>query len=130
MDVKETILIVTCFYTLLAVWHQYDDTIFSPPGKFQSFRNTIPIEYVKSMDTVKGRSIATSAMLDEINFTNWEVVEAVNDIAYCMTETLVEKGGDYERNVPSSYNFYTVSQSFKRCSCHIDQVTLLTRYVI
>ncbi|KAJ7355102.1 hypothetical protein OS493_027891 [Desmophyllum pertusum] len=95
-----------------AVWHQYDDTIFSPPGKFQSFRNTIPIECVKSMGTVKGRSIATFAMLGEVNFTNWEAVEAVNDIAYCMKQTMVEKGGEYKNNVPSSYNFYTILKEF------------------
>jgi len=41
--------------------------------------------------------------------TPWEAVEAVNDIAYCMTETLVEEGWHFTRNIPLSYDFSRVS---------------------
>ena len=89
----------------------------------ESWRNKIvPFEFLKSMDSLEGRNIATWAMLprwegftvDETNtsMTAWEAVEVVNDIACCMTQTLVEESGFYSRNVPSSYNFGTVS-------CHL-----------
>ena len=107
----------TCSIPSLATWHQYDDTIFSPPGWLQSLRNKMP--FLKSMDPADGRNIATCAMLprwegfttDEArtNMTPWEAVEAVNDIAYCMTETLVEEGGHFTRNIPLSYDFSRVS---------------------
>ena len=101
----------------LAIWHQYDDTIFSPPGWFQSLRNKMP--FLKSMDPVDGRNIATWAMLprwegfttDEAktSMTAWEAVEVVNDVAYCMTQTLIEEGGHFTKNVPFSYDFSRVS---------------------
>ena len=107
----------TCSIPSLATWHQYDDTIFSPPGWLQSLRNKMP--FLKSMDPADGRNIATCAMLprwegfttDEArtNMTPWEAVEAVNDIAYCMTETLVEEGWHFTRNIPLSYDFSRVS---------------------
>jgi len=75
--------------------------------------------FLKSMDPADGRNIATCAMLprwegfttDEArtNMTPWEAVEAVNDIAYCMTETLVEEGWHFTRNIPLSYDFSRVS---------------------
>jgi len=40
--------------------------------------------------------------------TAWEAVKIVNDIAYCMTQTQVEEGRAYLKNVPASYNFSTV----------------------
>lgn len=102
---------------LSAVWHQYDDTIFSPPGWVQSIRNRMP--FLKSMDPVDGRCIATRAMLphwegfttDEVKttMTAWEAVQVVSDVAYCMTQTLVEENGHLTGNVPSSYNFKRVS---------------------
>lgn len=71
------------------------------------------------MDPVDGRNIATLAMLprwegfttDEAktSMTAWEAVEVVNDIAYCMTQTLVEEGGRFTRNVPYLYDFSRVS---------------------
>ena len=75
--------------------------------------------FLKSMDPVDGRNIATLAMLprwegfttDEAktSMTAWEAVEVVNDIAYCMTQTLVEEGGRFTRNVPYLYDFSRVS---------------------
>jgi len=41
--------------------------------------------------------------------TAWEAVEVVNDIAYCMTQTLVEEGGHFTPNVPFSYDLSRVS---------------------
>jgi len=71
------------------------------------------------MDPVEGRVIATCAMLPhwggfttdetETSMTAWEAVEVVKDIAYCMTQTLVEEGGNFLRNVPLSYDFSRVS---------------------
>lgn len=70
------------------------------------------------MDAVEGRNIATWALLprwegftvDEMDtsMTAWEAVKIVNDIAYCMTQTQVEEGRAYLKNVPASYNFSTV----------------------
>ena len=75
--------------------------------------------FLKSMDPVDGRNIATWAMLprwegfttDEVNtsMTAWEAVEVVNDVAYCMTQTLVEEDGVVTRNVPFLYDFTRVS---------------------
>ena len=75
--------------------------------------------FLKSMDPVDGRNIATWAMLprwegfttDEVttSMTAWEAVEVVNDVAYCMTKTLAEENGYFSRNVPLSYNFSRVS---------------------
>ena len=75
--------------------------------------------FLKSMDPVDGRKIATFAMLprwegfttDETkkSMTAWEAIEAVNDIAYCMTQTLVEEDGHFTRNVPHLYDFSRVS---------------------
>ncbi|XP_078381354.1 E3 ubiquitin-protein ligase rnf213-alpha-like isoform X3 [Oculina patagonica] len=103
-----------------AVWHQYDDTIFSPPSWFQSIRNKMP--FLKSMDAVDGRNIATWAMLprwegfttDEArtSMTAWEAVEVVSDIAYCMTQTQVEEDGRFTENVPYLYNFSRVLKDF------------------
>ncbi|KAL9988278.1 hypothetical protein ACROYT_G002709 [Oculina patagonica] len=103
-----------------AVWHQYDDTIFSQPNWFQRFRNIMPV--LKSMDPVEGRNIATWAMLprwegfavDEMNtsMTAWEAVKFVNDIAYCMTQTQMEEHGVHKKNVPLSYNFSTILKDF------------------
>lgn len=71
------------------------------------------------MDPVDGRKVATFAMLPrwegftteeaKTSMTAWEAVEVVNDIAYCMTKTLVEEDGNFARNVPSSYDFSRVS---------------------
>lgn len=119
IQTKERVACFLSYYVFhfLAVWHQYDDAIFSSPSWFQRFRNIMPV--LKSMDPVEGRNIATWAMLpqwegfavDEMNtsMTAWEAVGIVNDIAYCMTQTQVEKGGVYRWNVPLSYNFNTVS---------------------
>ena len=104
------------FILFLEVWHQYDDTIFSPPNWLQNIRNRIPI--LKSMDPVEGRNIATWAMLPrwegftvdkmDTSMTAWEAVKIVSDIAYCMTETRAQEGRQNWRNVPEGYNFSTV----------------------
>lgn len=71
------------------------------------------------MDPVEGRNIATWAMLprwrgffnetEDTNISAWDAVMAISDLAYCMTQTLVEEGGTKARNVPSSYDFTRVS---------------------
>ena len=99
-----------------AVWHQYDDTIFCPPGWIQSIRNLVP--FLRSTGPLEGRIIATKAMLPrwegfnehevDTNMTAWEAVGVVNDLAYCMTQSKVEDYGIYTGNVPSGYNFRRV----------------------
>lgn len=98
------------------VWHQYDDGIFSPPNVAQKFRNMMPVW--KSMDPLEGRKIATLAMLPawegftvgqkDTTMTAWEAITAVEDLAYCMTETRVEEHSILKRNVPPLYVFNRV----------------------
>ena len=77
------------------------------------------VKYLKSMDPVEGRNIATKAMLPlwkgftdgnaSTSMTAWEAVTAVEDLAYCMTQTEVsEENGQNRRNVPTSYSFNEV----------------------
>ena len=108
-----------CFFNYLAVWNQYDDTIFSPPSWLQSARNKMPL-LKKSMDPAKGRKIATRAMLPDwegftmeggnTSLSAWEAIESVNDLAFCMTQAQVVKNNRVYKNVPSSYDFSKVKQ--------------------
>ena len=108
-----------CFFYYLAVWNQYDDTIFSPPSRLQSARNKMPL-LKKSMDPAKGRNIATRAMLPDwegftmeggnTSLSAWEAIQSVNDLAFCMTQAHVEGNNRVCRNVPSSYDFSKVTQ--------------------
>ena len=108
-----------CFFYYLAVWNQYDDTIFSPPSWLQSARNKMPL-LKKSMDPAKGRNIATRAMLPDwegftmeggnTSLSAWEAIQSVNDLAFCMTQAHVEGNNRVCRNVPSSYDFSKVTQ--------------------
>ena len=102
----------------LAVWHQYDDAVFPPASWFQYIRNKMPI--LKSMDPIEGRNIATWAMLprwrgfvnetEDTNMSAWDAVLAIRDLAYCMTQTLMEEGGRVYENVPAYYSFTKVSE--------------------
>lgn len=104
------------FISPTAVWHQYDDTIFCPPGWIQSIRKYVP--FLKSTGPLEGRNIATEAMLPrwegfnehevETTMTAWKAIEVVKDLAYCMTHTKVEESGFLTGNVPSGYNFKRV----------------------
>ena len=106
-----------CYY--LAVWNQYDDTIFSPPNWLQSARNKMP-SFLKSMDAAEGRKIATRAMLPDwegftvkggnTSLAAWQAIESVNDLAFCMTQAHVEEKGRLSKNVPYSFDFSKVSQ--------------------
>ena len=120
-------LLLFCFFFFyyLAVWNQYDDTIFSPPSWLQSARNKMPF-LKKSMDLAEGRKIATRAMFpDWKGFTlkggktslsaweglsPWEAIETVNDLAFCMTQAHVEEKNRAYNNVPPSYDFSKVRQ--------------------
>ena len=105
------------YFYYIAVWHQYDDAVFPSPSLYQSFRNKMP--FLKSMDPVEGRNLATWAMLprwrgfvnetEDTNMSAWKAVLAVSDLAYCMTRTLMEEGGRVSQNVPTSYDFNRVS---------------------
>ena len=100
----------------LAIWHQFDDTIFIQANWLQSLRNKVP--FLKSMDDTEGRNIATWAMLPlwegftasaaSGNMSAWEAIETVKDLAFCMTQTLAEEGGHHTKNVPLSYDFTKV----------------------
>ena len=106
-----------CYY--LAVWNQYDDTIFSPPNWLQSARNKMP-SFLKSMDAAEGRKIATRAMLPDwegftvkggnTSLSAWEAIETINDLAFCMTQAHVEENSRLSKNVPYSFDFTKVSQ--------------------
>ena len=113
------LLLFCLFFYYLAVWNQYDDTIFSPPSWLQSARNKMPL-LKKSMDPAKGRKIATRAMLPDwegftmeggnTSLSAWEAIESVNDLAFCMTQAQVVKNNRVYKNVPSSYDFSKVKQ--------------------
>ena len=113
------LLLFCLFFYYLAVWNQYDDTIFSPPSRLQSARNKMPL-LKKSMDPAKGRKIATRAMLPDwegftmeggnTSLSAWEAIESVNDLAFCMTQAQVVKNNRVYKNVPSSYDFSKVKQ--------------------
>ncbi|XP_068694638.1 E3 ubiquitin-protein ligase rnf213-alpha-like [Montipora foliosa] len=103
-----------------AVWHQYDDTIFPSPNWYQDLRNKMPVW--KSMDPVEGRNIATIAMLPrwvgfvedrgDTSMTAWDAVKVIDDLSFCMTQTLAEEGGRETRNVPLSYDFKRILKEF------------------
>ncbi|XP_068694646.1 E3 ubiquitin-protein ligase rnf213-alpha-like isoform X2 [Montipora foliosa] len=103
-----------------AVWHQYDDTIFSPPNWFQSIRNLLP-SFLKGMDAAEGRKIATWAMLpswegfvvDEgcSSINAWAAVAVIQDLAGCMTKSVVQEHHQIS-NVPASYNFKDILKAF------------------
>ena len=107
-----------CLFYCIAVWHQYDDAIFSSPMWFQNVRNKLP-SFLKSMDSLEGRNIATWAMLphwegflvDDVStkMTAREAIMVINDLAYCMTQTQAEQHGYLSRNIPNSYDFSRVS---------------------
>lgn len=102
----------------LAVWNQYDDAVFPPASWFQYIRNKMPI--LKSMDPTEGRNIATWAMLprwrgflsetEDTNMSAWDAVLAIRDLAYCMTQSLMEEGGRVYENIPAYYSFARVSE--------------------
>ena len=108
------------FIYYLAVWHQYDDAVFPPANWFQCIRNKIL--FLKSMDPIDGRNIATWAMLprwrgfvnetEDTNMSAWDAVLAIGDLEHCMTQTLTEEGGRVFENVPPSYDFTRVSEGF------------------
>ena len=74
--------------------------------------------FLKSMDATEGRNIATWAMLPlwegftasaaSGNMSAWEAIETVKDLAFCMTQTLVEEDGRHTKSVPLSYDFTKV----------------------
>ena len=76
--------------------------------------------FLKSMDPVEGRYLATRAMLprwrgfvneaEDANMSAWDAVLAISDLAYCMTQTLMEEGGRVFKNVPTLYDFTRVSE--------------------
>lgn len=111
------------FVILSAIWHQYDDAIFSEPSRVQSLRNMMPVW--KSMDVLEGRNLATWAMLNEwedlltvktdTTMAAWDFVRRVGDLAYCMTNSKVEEYGLTISNVPSRYNFKQVSYQSLCC---------------
>ena len=78
--------------------------------------------FLKSMDPVEGRDLATWEMLprwrgfvnetEETNMSAWNAVLVISDLAYCMTQTLMEEDGRVFKNVPSSYDFTRVSEGF------------------
>lgn len=108
---------------LSAIWHQYDDAIFSEPSWVQSFRNMMPVW--KSMDVLEGRNLATWAMLEEwedlltvksdTTMAAWDFVRTVGDLAYCMTNSKVEECQCIIPRVPSRYNFKQVSDQSLCC---------------
>ena len=123
LDGSKWLILLSLFclvFIYLAIWNQYDDTIFSPPSWLQSARNKMPF-LKKSMDPAKGRKIATRAMLPDwegftveggnTSFLAWEAIESVNDLAFCMTQAHVEENNRVDKNVPSSYDFSKVKQS-------------------
>ena len=71
------------------------------------------------MNPVEGRNLATWAMLprwrdfvsetEDTSMSAWDAVLAVRDLAYCMTQTLMEEGGRVSQNVPALYDFNKVS---------------------
>ena len=71
------------------------------------------------MDPLEGRNIATRAMLPHwegfivgdvsTKMTAWEAIMVINDLAYCMTQTLAEENNNLSKNIPNSYNFSRVS---------------------
>ena len=72
------------------------------------------------MDSVEGRNIATLAILPrwvgfvkdggDTSMTAWDAVKVVDDLAFCMTQTLAkEEDGRATSNVPLSYDFKRVS---------------------
>lgn len=80
------------------------------------------------MDATEGRNIATWAMLPlwegftasaaSGNMSAWEAIETVKDLAFCMTQTLVEEDGRYTKSVPLSYDFTKVCRHLN-CSFEI-----------
>ena len=114
----KNLAVYIAFIYYLAVWHQYDDAVFPPASWFQKIRNKMP--FLKSMDPVEGRNLATWAMLprwrgfvsetEDTNMHAWDAVETIKDLAYCMTKTLLEEGGSVDKNVPASYSFTRVSK--------------------
>ena len=107
-------LLLLTFIFPTAVWLQYDDTIFCPPGWLRSFRAL----FLKTIGPLEGRIIATKAMLPrwegfnehevETTMTAWKAIGVVNDLAYCMTQTKTEEDRRLKENVPSGYNFKRV----------------------
>ena len=71
------------------------------------------------MDPVEGRDLATWEMLprwrgfvnetEETNMSAWNAVLVISDLAYCMTQTLMEEDGRVLKNVPASFDFTRVS---------------------
>ena len=116
----KNLAVYIAFIYYLAVWHQYDDAVFPPANWFQYIRNKIP--FLKSMDPIEGRNIATWAMLprwrgfvnetEDTNMSAWDAVLAIRALEHCMTQTLMEEGGRVFKNVPPSYDFTWVSEGF------------------
>lgn len=110
-------IVFILFFLFSAIWHQYDDAIFSEPNLFQKLLNKLPVW--KSMDVVEGRNLATLAMLPpwrgvldkggDTAMAAWETVQIIGDLAYCMTKSTVEEYGSNVSNVPARYSFSKVS---------------------
>ena len=49
---------------------------------------------------------------EDTNMSAWDAVLAISDLAYCMTQSLMEEDGRVFGNVPSSYDFTRVSDRF------------------
>ena len=46
---------------------------------------------------------------EDTSMSAWDAVLAIRDLAYCMTQTLMEEGGRVYENVPAYYSFTRVS---------------------
>ena len=46
---------------------------------------------------------------EDTSMSAWNAVSAISDLAYCMTQSLMEEDGRVSGNVPSSYDFTRVS---------------------
>ena len=126
VNISLSLNILPFFLIFAAVWNQYDDTIFSSPNFFEKVCNFMP--FLKSMDPVEGRIIATRAMLppweefitDEVDtsLTARDAIEIIKNLAYCMTQTQAEEHGLYKSNVPESFDFNGVGHHFINCYPH------------
>ena len=95
--------------------------------------------FLKSMDPVEGRNIATWEMLPlwegftvdgvSTSMSAWEAIEVVRDLAYCMTHTQAEEyHGSYKWNVPSSYDFSRVRFLLYNCYPNFAEVYTIKHF--
>ena len=102
------------------VWHQYDDTIFPEPTKWQSLRNYMPASSLKSMDLVEGRRIATNAMLPcwegfcshGCEMKASDVITQIQSVHHCMTKSRIRpRNGGARNGTPTGYDFKKVRRT-------------------